>query len=66
VNNCTFYDPEGKKVGTAMVSDDSEVVRAGDKVYVRQQGGHQTQRGPTNDFKEAIAPQVHLIFDLAQ
>ncbi len=50
---CEFEDKQGRRIGSAIVADEVDVVRAGDKVYARELG---------NTFVEVDAPQVSMIF----
>jgi len=50
---CQFEDKKGNAIGDAVVADDVDVVRAGDKVYARELG---------NTFVEVDAPQVSMIY----
>jgi hypothetical protein len=56
---CKFYDQEGKPIGDALVSDEVDVVQAGDKVYLR---GDLYDPELKNQFGEVEAPQVSMIF----
>lgn len=56
---CKFHDQEGKPIGDALVSDEVDVVQAGDKVYLR---GDLYDPELKNQFGEVEAPQVSMIF----